>query len=107
MRTVKLYHPGGHPFWQSDEYRVQKPDGSVIDVRGLMKYGMGYKVYIRDGNIYFRECACGSGYGKKFMDHVPEILLIKKEDYDTIEYIGAQNEYGAELLNDLSENNIS
>jgi hypothetical protein len=119
MRIVTLYHPTGHAYWQRGEFKVQLPDCSFFDIQSLMRYSMGYEIWIDDaGNIMFAECNCSSGGGKKrFYDPsdpwhkeyewATPRAIVKRSGYDKIEYIGKELTISPELIDDLIANHFN
>ena len=108
MRVLKMHNPTGHPYWQKNEYRVQKPNGEFINLSNLFdrngNHG-GYEIYIENGDVFFVQCGSGSGYGK--VRGKNPIKIVARNEYDKIEYIGQQLEMSACLKNDLAENGLS
>lgn len=107
MRVLKLHHPTGHPYWQKNEFKVELPNETFVDLSPLYHHkSTGYEIFVEDGNVYFHECACGSGFGKVKIDRFKPILIVSKKDYDVLEYVGGKLVIGRELLADLKENEL-
>lgn len=104
MRILKLHNPTGHPYWQANEYKVEKPNGEFVDIKSLFEQGNhgGYEIFIEDGDIYFVQCASGSGYGKQRWRE--PIKIVDKKEYDKIEYVGKELKISKELQQDMADN---
>lgn len=108
MRILKLHHPTGHPYWQKNEFKVELPDGKFVDLFLLHDSpgATGYEIYVEAGDVYFHECHCSSGGGKQRIKTLEPILVVSKNDYDILEYVGEELVMSAELLSDLKENQL-
>lgn len=109
MRTIKLHHPTGHPYWQKNEFKVELPNGEFLDLLPFYDYDpktTGYEIYVENGNVYFHECFCSSGGGKTKCRDLNPVLIVSKKDYDVLEYVGQELIMSAELKNDLKENEL-
>jgi hypothetical protein len=105
MRTLKLHHPTGHPYWQQDEYQIELPNGKRINPAHHIEdtYG-GYRVYWNNEGVWVQICASGSGYGKKDRTGHPPKLLVERSEYDNIEFVGNAKPISETLSQDLAEN---
>ena len=87
---------------------MQKPNGEFISLKGLFdangNHG-GYEIYIENNNVYFVQCASGSGYGKVRLKE--PIKIVDSSDYDKIEIIGEELTISECLQNDLILNGIT
>jgi hypothetical protein len=104
MRTLKLHHPTGHPYWAKNEYSVQMPNGNFLDLTPFFdrngNYG-GYEIFIKNGNVFFVQCDCGSGKGKVRLREVKKI--VDKTEYDKIEFAGSELTIPESLKVELAE----
>lgn len=109
MKILKLHNPTGHPYWQADEYGIELPDGTFYDKsQHHPGFGGGHKIKVQPDGIYYQQCYSSSGGGKtEATDRFPAVLIVSKNQYDKIEYVGAKLEMSETLKNDLIENNIS
>lgn len=107
MKTLKLHHPTGHPYWQKDEYDIELPNGEMIYPEKHIEdnYG-GFRVYWDDKGVWVQICLSSSGGGKRDRQGVPPTLLVSSEDYDNIEFVGEPLTISGELSNDLAENGL-
>jgi len=32
MRTIKLHHPTGHPYWNEKQFSIEMPNGEMFDL---------------------------------------------------------------------------
>jgi hypothetical protein len=103
MRTLKLHHPTGHPYWKKDEYQIELPNGQRINPERHIEdnYG-GYRVYWNDEGVWVQICASGSGYGKKDRTGHPPKLLVERLEYDNIEFVGEELVMSKNLIDDIS-----
>lgn len=109
MITIKLHHPTGHPYWQKNEFKVELPNGNFLDLLPFYKHkpgNTGYEIYIENGNVYFHECYCSSGGGKTRGKDLSPVMIVSKNDYDTLEYVGKELVMSAQLLSDLIGNQL-
>jgi hypothetical protein len=76
MRALKLHHPTGHAYWNADEYRIERPDGTFVDISHCFDHnGWGYRIKEHEDGIYLHLCACGSGYGKVEVDYKKPLVI--------------------------------
>lgn len=108
MRTLKLHYPTGHPYWNKDEYKIELPDGTFYDKsKHYRNFGGGHRVLINEKGIFYQQCYSGSGYGKiDLTDKFPPVLMLSKNEYDNIEFIGINKEISENLKNDLAKNGL-
>jgi hypothetical protein len=118
MRVLKLHHPTGHPYWKAGEFKVERPDGTFVDIRSLCRYtpNESFEVFVaHNGDIMLAECNCSSGGGKvryynpekpwaKDYEWAKPIVLVARAGYDRLEYVGAPLEMSMELKQDLIDN---
>lgn len=106
-RILKLHHPTGHPYWQKDEFKVELPDGQMINPYDHIRdrFG-GYRLYHDKVGVWAQYCCASSGSGKYDHTGVPPVLLVNVSAYDKIEYVGQPLVMSNELTNDLSENKM-
>ena len=104
MRTLKLHHPTSHPYWGKNEYGVQMPNGSFLDLTPFFdhngNYG-GYEIFVKKGDVFFVQCECGSGYGKIRLKEVKKI--VDKTEYDKIDFAGIELTIPDSLKAELAE----
>lgn len=104
IRILKLHHPKGHPYWQQGEYKIQLPDGTLINpANHITDTHGGYRVYWDESGVWVQICAAGSGFGKVDRPHIPPILLVNKSEYDQIELVGKPLKMAESLLNEINE----
>ncbi len=108
MRILKLHYPTGHPYWQSDEYKIELPNGEFYNTsKHQMDFGSGHRIIVKDDGIHHQLCHCGSGFGKIDAKSYPATLIVPKSDYDKIEFVGQKKEMSDDLKDDLKENGLS
>jgi hypothetical protein len=104
MRTLTLHHPTGHPYWSKNEYTVQMPNGNFLDLTPFFNfngnYG-GYEIFVKNGDVFFVQCDCGSGLGKIRIGEIKKI--IDKAEYDKIEFAGRELTIPDSLKFELAE----
>lgn len=109
IRILKLHHPTGHPYWDKDEYEIELPDGTFYNKKqhaADWEVGTGcHFVVVKPDGIYYQQCFCSTGGGKK-SNELPPVLMVPKSQYDAIVYIGEENRMGEDLISDLKENNL-
>lgn len=107
MKILKLHHPTGHPYWQKDEYKIELPNGEMINPANHIKdnYG-GYRVYWNEKGVWVQICSCGSGYGKKDRSNSLPKLLVAKNEYDKIEFVGKELKMSETLKYDILESQL-
>lgn len=105
-RILKLHNPTGHPYWNRDEYKVELPNGEMLQIDHLYYDGGGYRIYESKEGVYLQPCICGSGYGKVDWEGMPVVLIVLKREYDKIEYVGSPLVMSEELKSDLKDNQI-
>lgn len=105
MRILKLHHPTGSPYWNRDEYKVELPDGTFYDIgKHSPGFGGGYRILIKDSGLYYQQCYSGSGFGKKdATDRFPPVLIVPREKYDSIKFVGEPLVISEELKSDLNK----
>lgn len=106
MRTLKLHHPTGHPYWQRDEYTIELPDGTIYDKTvDYKKYrGDAHRIIVKKDGIYYQHCGASSGGGKT--NYKEPWKIVDASQYNNIEYIGEPLVMSQTLLDDLKENEM-
>lgn len=91
LRILKLHHPQyGYDYWNEGMYEnIELPDGTFIDLQSQLKYKnqSNYRIYFKDGNLLLKEYICSSGFGRTTDDRFPEVLLVKKNQFDVVQYV--------------------
>lgn len=103
-RKIKLHHPTGHPYWNKEEYKIELPNGNLVNPLENSPYN-SYRIFFNDSGIWAQMCACGSGYGKVDIKNLPPKLLVSKEKYDTILFVGKPLDMSESLKQELIEQN--
>lgn len=109
MRVLKLHHPTGHPYWSQGEYQIEMPSGEMIyPNKHLDMYITSYRLHWDDKGVWVIQCNCSSGGGKNDLnpEWYPTKLLVKRSEYDTIEFVGKELVMSDKLRQDLINNKI-
>lgn len=95
MRTIKLHHPTGHPYWQEGEFKIEMPDGTFFnkqqftdEVPGWANsdYCESHRIILKDDGIYYQRCGASSGTGKT--NYGDPFRIIGSDQYDLVVYVG-------------------
>lgn len=109
MRILRLHHPTGHAYWGACEFKVELPDGTIYDKSKHYPkdWNDGHKIKVENGGIYYQQCYCSSGGGKReATDRYPPVLMVHASEYDKIEYVGTPLTMSEELKEDLAINQL-
>lgn len=116
MRIVKLIRQGGHPYWNRNNFRVIRPDGSGVGYQDQLDlypdiphYKSGensycamynFEIYVEPSGIYCRPYHCGSGYGKQ--PAASARLLIAASCFDYYEIHGNIMPISTEMADEIA-----
>lgn len=106
MRTLRLYHPKGHPYWNAGQFNIQLPDGTFYNKKQHnedpeSEFCDSHKIIVKQDGIYFQKCAASSGSGKTA--YGTQFKIVDSTNYDRIEFVGDPLVMSENLLNEIAE----